>query len=60
MMRLRVMAFTNILKQAVGWFDNKDSCPGVLTTKLARDAPTVKAVSDDSVESTSTSSTSNS
>lgn len=45
MMRLRTMAFTNILKQAVGWFDNNDSSPGHLTTKLARDAPVVKAVS---------------
>lgn len=45
MMRLRVMAFTNILRQAVGWFDNNDSSPGCLTTKLARDAPVVKAVS---------------
>ncbi|VVC36193.1 Hypothetical protein CINCED_3A013935 [Cinara cedri] len=43
MMRLRAMAFTNILRQAVGWFDNKDSSPGCLTTKLARDAPVVKA-----------------
>lgn len=44
MMRLRVLAFTNILRQAVGWFDDKDSSPGCLTTKLARDAPVVKAV----------------
>jgi len=44
MMRLRAMAFTNILRQSVGWFDNKDSSPGCLTTKLARDAPIVKAV----------------
>ena len=36
---------TNILRQSVGWFDNKDSNPGCLTTKLARDAPIVKAVS---------------
>ncbi|XP_060852924.1 ATP-dependent translocase ABCB1-like isoform X2 [Rhopalosiphum padi] len=43
MMRLRAMAFTNILRQSVGWFDNKDSNPGCLTTKLARDAPIVKA-----------------
>ncbi|XP_060869944.1 ATP-dependent translocase ABCB1-like isoform X2 [Metopolophium dirhodum] len=43
MMRLRAMAFTNILRQSVGWFDNKDSSPGCLTTKLARDAPIVKA-----------------
>lgn len=38
------MAFANLLRQAVGWFDNKDSSPGCLTTKLARDAPVVKAV----------------
>jgi ABC-type multidrug transport system fused ATPase/permease subunit len=44
MMRLRVLAFTNILRQAVGWFDDKESSPGCLTTKLARDAPVVKAV----------------
>lgn len=43
-MRLRVMAIRNLLRQAVGWFDNKDSSPGCLTTQLARDAPVVKAV----------------
>lgn len=44
MMRLRAMAFTNLLRQSVGWFDNKDSSPGSLTTKLAKNVPIVKAV----------------
>ncbi|XP_050420409.1 ATP-dependent translocase ABCB1-like isoform X2 [Adelges cooleyi] len=43
MMRMRTMAFVNILRQAVGWFDYKDSSPGNLITTLARDAPVVKA-----------------
>ncbi|XP_050546689.1 ATP-dependent translocase ABCB1-like [Daktulosphaira vitifoliae] len=43
MMRMRSIAFLNILRQSVGWFDNKDSSPGNLITKLARDAPVVKA-----------------
>lgn len=44
-MRLRVKAFENILRQPVFWFDFKNSSPGYLTTRLARDAPIVKSVS---------------
>lgn len=45
-MRMRVQAFENILRQPVFWFDLKSSSPGNLVTKLARDAPLVKSVSN--------------
>lgn len=43
--RMRLLAFRNLLHQTVAWFD-RDSCsPDKLANRLARDAPTVKAVS---------------
>lgn len=43
-MRMRSKAFNNVLKQPVGWFDLESSSSGYLITRLARDAPLVKAV----------------
>ncbi len=40
------MAFNSILKQPIGWFDLETSSSGYLITRLARDAPLVKAVND--------------
>nr|CAD7393557.1 unnamed protein product [Timema cristinae] len=42
-LRLRLEAFANILRQPVGWFDLETSSPGRLITRLARDAPLVKS-----------------
>ncbi|KAG8222222.1 hypothetical protein J437_LFUL001420 [Ladona fulva] len=44
-MRLRLIAFMNILRQPVGWFDLESHSSGKLITRLARDAPLVKAAS---------------
>lgn len=44
-MRIRLVAFDNILRQAVGWFDLEQHSSGRLVTRLARDAPVIKAVS---------------
>ena len=43
-MRLRLVAFDNVVRQHVGWFDSEDRSPGRLVTRLARDAPLIKAV----------------
>ncbi|XP_063233028.1 ATP-dependent translocase ABCB1-like isoform X2 [Bacillus rossius redtenbacheri] len=42
-LRLRLCAFANIIRQPVGWFDLETSSAGRLITRLARDAPLVKA-----------------
>ncbi|XP_050434282.1 ATP-dependent translocase ABCB1-like [Adelges cooleyi] len=42
-MRMRVNAFENILRQPIFWFDLKSSAPGNLISRLARDAPIVKS-----------------
>ncbi|KAL6723224.1 hypothetical protein Aduo_018252 [Ancylostoma duodenale] len=42
----RVKAFRNILYQDAAYFDNPQHAPGRLITRLARDAPNVKAVVD--------------
>ncbi|XP_071446041.1 ATP-dependent translocase ABCB1-like [Hetaerina americana] len=44
-MRLRLAAFVNILRQPVGSFDTATYSVGKLITRLARDAPFVKAAS---------------
>lgn len=41
--RLRVLAFSNILRQPVSWMDQEDSSPYKLCMRLARDAPLVKS-----------------
>ena len=42
--RIRSECFANILRQHVGWFDSPNHSPQRLTTRLAADAPQVKAV----------------
>jgi ABC-type multidrug transport system fused ATPase/permease subunit len=42
--RLRVLAFSNILRQPISWMDQDDNSPYKLCTQLARDAPLVKSV----------------
>ncbi|KAK5972582.1 Multidrug resistance protein pgp-3 [Trichostrongylus colubriformis] len=42
----RVKAFSNILYQDAAYFDNPQHAPGRLITRLASDAPNVKAVVD--------------
>jgi len=44
-MRIRLHAFANILRQSVGWFDLETFSPGRLVSRLARDAPVLKGVS---------------
>ena len=41
---LRVRSFRNILYQDASYFDNPNYSPGKLISKLATDAPNVKAV----------------
>nr|XP_006814548.1 PREDICTED: multidrug resistance protein 1-like [Saccoglossus kowalevskii] len=41
-LRLRFLAFTAILKQEIGWFDQQKNSTGALTTKLASEASAVQ------------------
>lgn len=43
--RTRLLVFTNILRQPVGWLDQETSSPGILVNRLARTAPLIEAVS---------------
>ena len=43
--RLRQMAFASMLRQDIGWFDDKSNQVGALTSRLATDASLVKGVS---------------
>lgn len=43
-MEFRVRAFRNILLQDAAYFDSPQHAPGKLITRLATDAPNVKAV----------------
>ncbi|KAG1657179.1 Multidrug resistance protein 1 [Nymphon striatum] len=40
--RLRYLSFKNILRQDIGWFDDKRHTTGKIATRLATDAPMVK------------------
>jgi ATP-binding cassette subfamily B (MDR/TAP) protein 1 len=44
-MNFRLSSFGNILQQDAAYFDNPIHTPGQLITRLATDAPNVKAVS---------------
>lgn len=39
------MGFEAILRQEIGWFDDRKNSPGALTTRLATDASMVQGVS---------------
>ncbi|KAM3929583.1 ATP-dependent translocase ABCB1 [Leptodactylus fuscus] len=41
-MRLRLLTFKSMLRQEIGWFDNKKNSTGALTTRLATDASQVQ------------------
>ncbi|KIH45301.1 hypothetical protein ANCDUO_24657 [Ancylostoma duodenale] len=43
-MRFRVQSFKNLLFQDASYFDNPAHTPGKLITRLATDAPNIKAV----------------
>lgn len=45
-MRLRVKAFTNVLRQDASYFDHPAHASGKLCTRLASDAPTIKGAVD--------------
>ncbi|XP_025201296.1 multidrug resistance protein 1A-like isoform X2 [Melanaphis sacchari] len=42
-MRMRIYAFENVLRQPVFWFDFKSSSPSVIINRLDREAPLVKS-----------------
>ncbi|CAG0893263.1 unnamed protein product [Cyprideis torosa] len=42
--RMRLLSFKNILRQEVSWFDDEAHSTGKISTRLATDAPMVKAV----------------
>jgi ATP-binding cassette subfamily B (MDR/TAP) protein 1 len=42
--RLRCLAFTTMLQQEIGWFDEKANQVGALTSRLVNDASMVKGV----------------
>ena len=44
-MRLRLQSYSGIVRQPLAWFDKETNSPGRLSTRLARDAPLVRAVS---------------
>uniref|UniRef100_A0A1B6CUX9 ABC-type xenobiotic transporter n=1 Tax=Clastoptera arizonana TaxID=38151 RepID=A0A1B6CUX9_9HEMI len=41
-MRVRLLAFSNILRQSISWFDLETNSCGKIITRLARDAPNIK------------------
>lgn len=44
-MKLRSNAFTNVLRQDIGWFEDERHTTGKIATRLATDVPMIKSVS---------------
>lgn len=44
-MKLRNNAFSNILRQDIGWFEDERHTTGKIATRLATDVPMIKSVS---------------
>ena len=44
-MRMRMAVFNNIMRQDVGYFDDPRHSTGKICTRLATDAPNIRAVS---------------
>ena len=48
-LRLRIRLFEQILRKHVGWFDNKDRAPGVLTNIITEDISSVNGLTTEAI-----------
>jgi len=48
-LRLRIKLFEAILRKHVGWFDNKDRAPGVLTNIITEDISAVNGLTTEAI-----------
>lgn len=51
-MKIRKQLYTGILQKHMGWFDEKNNSPGVLSATMASDAQTINGVSAEGLAST--------
>lgn len=47
--RVREILYMNILQKNIGWFDNRDNGPSVLTSVLSADAAAINGVGGESI-----------
>ena len=43
-LNIRKVLYGNLMKKNIGWFDEKDNAPGILTSTLAQDAQVINGV----------------
>ena len=48
-LKLRIMLFESILRKHIGWFDNKDRAPGVLTNIITEDISSVNGLTTEAI-----------
>ena len=48
-LRLRIKLFEAILRKHVGWFDNKDRAPGILTNIITEDISSVNGLTTEAI-----------
>lgn len=48
-LEVRKMLYANIMQKNIGWFDNRENTPSVLTTVIASDTAVVNGVSSESL-----------
>jgi len=51
-MKIRRQLYSKILSKHMGWFDEKENTPGVLSTTMASDAQTINGVSAEGLATT--------
>lgn len=51
-MRVRKLLYSKILEKNLGWFDEKDNAPGILTASMASDVQVLNGVSAEGLAST--------
>ena len=47
--KVRTMLYQGILQKNIGWFDNRDNGPSVLTSSMAKDTSLINGVSTESL-----------
>jgi len=50
-LKIRMVMYEKILRKQIGWFDDRDNSPGILTSAMAQDTSIINGVSTESLAS---------
>lgn len=49
--KIRQQLYQSIIRKEIGWFDDKENAPGVISATMASDTQTINGVSSEGVAS---------